>query len=119
MMDEERAATTLEEIDRLRRRARRQSHPFWFPLVLFGVLGVVATPFCGIGAGHGHGAFWMVAGPVGGAITAFYYRRREMTLGAGVNGLPYVLVAMSIMAGASLLGGLGPGWWRRRGPWWS
>lgn len=42
----------LLELDEIRRRARQDAHPFWFPLVLFGALGLVATPFCGVDDGR-------------------------------------------------------------------
>lgn len=109
-------AGMLQELEQIRRKARRDAHPFWFPLVLFGVLGLIATPFCVVGKGTGIAVFWGVAGPVGGAVTAFYYRKREMTLGAGVNGLPYVLIALSILAGTFLLGSLGSGTVASAGP---
>jgi len=109
-------AGALQELEEIRRRARRETHPFWFPLVLFGVLGLIAMPFCGVADGRGIAIFWAFAGPIGGAVTAFYYRRNELTLGAGVNGLPYVLIALFIMAGAFLTGSLGSGTVRSAGP---
>lgn len=110
------AAAMLREIDDIRCRTRRDTHPFWFPLVLFGALSILATPFCGIGDGTGISLFWAVAGPVGGAVTAFYYRRHELHLGAGVSGVPYVLIALFIMAGAFLLGSQGSGTVSSAGP---
>ncbi len=91
----------------MRQRTRAAVHPAWFPLLLFGALGLLSAPFCAIGHGLGVGLFWLVAGPAGGVATSLYYRRRALSLGAGVNGGPYWAVAVGILVAAWLTGASG------------
>lgn len=100
-------ATTLRELDEVRRRTRAAVHPAWFPLVLFGLLGLVSAPFCAVADGLGVGLFWLVAGPAGGIATSLHYRKRALSLGAGVNGGPYWAVAAGIFVGAWVTGASG------------
>ena len=100
-------ATTLRELDEVRLRTRAAVHPAWFPLVLFGALGLLSAPFCAIGDGLGVGLFWLAAGPAGGIATSFYYRKRALSLGAGVNGGPYWAVAAGIFVAAWVTGASG------------
>ena len=66
MTTEDELATTLVELERVRRHTRAAVHPAWFPLVVFGLLGLASVPFSRIGEGAGTALFWMVAGPAGG-----------------------------------------------------
>ena len=97
-------AATLKQVDEVRRRTRAAVHPAWFPMLLFGVFGLASAPFCAIGHGTGQGLFWVIAGPVGGILTARHYHRRALATGAGVRGGPYWAVAAGIFAGAWLAG---------------
>jgi len=97
-------AATLRQLEEVRKRTRAGVHPAWFPLVLFGVLGMASAPFCAIGHGLGVGLFWLVAGPAGGIATSVYHHRRSVTLGAGVSGRPYWMVAAGIFVAAWLAG---------------
>lgn len=97
-------ATTLEQVEDLRRQTRAAVHPAWFPLVLFGAFGIGSAPFCALGGGLGVGLFWAVAGPVGGVITARYYRNRALATGAGMRGGPYWAVAAGIFVAAFVAG---------------
>ena len=97
-------ASTLEQVEGLRRKTRAIVHPAWFPLVMFGAFGLASTPFCAIGDGLGVGLFWAVAGPIGGVITARYYRNRALTTGAGMKGGPYWAVAAGIFVAAFAAG---------------
>jgi hypothetical protein len=45
MTTESSPAALLDELAALRSRARRQRHGYWFPLLLFGVLTLIAVPF--------------------------------------------------------------------------
>ena len=98
---------TLQEIEQVRRHTRSAVHHAWFPLLLFGVLGLAAAPFCALGHGTGIGLYWLVAGPAGGIATSLHYRRRELALGAGVRGGPYWAVAAGIFLAAALSGASG------------
>ena len=94
---------TLEEIEGLRRNTRRELQSFWFPMVLFGALTLVAGPLCLIGDGDALGLYWALAGPTGGVAIGVYYVRREAALGLGRAAAPYIIVAGGLMAGAFLL----------------
>jgi hypothetical protein len=96
------AADALAEIDRVRQRTRSDLQAFWFPLVLFGGLTLVSVPVALL-AGWAAAVFWAVAGPVGGGVVAHYDYRRETRLGLTRSGLPYVLTAVGLMAGAFVL----------------
>ncbi len=82
-------AAMLTQVDEVRRHTRAAAHPSWFPLLLFGILGLAAAPFGMIGDGLGIGLFWLVAGPAGGYLTARYYRNRVVARGVGVGGAAY------------------------------
>ncbi len=49
----EELASTLEQVEDLRRQTRATVHPAWFPKMLFGAFGLASTPFCAIGGGLG------------------------------------------------------------------
>jgi hypothetical protein len=110
------AAATLKEIDEVTRQTRAVVHPTWFPMVLFGAFGLASTPFCSIGGGLGVGLFWVVAGPVGGVLTARYYRRRALATGAGMRGGAYWAVAAGIFVAAWLAGASGSSRLETAGP---
>ena len=103
------AARTLDEIDRLRRTTRADLGSFWFPLVLFGALtlGGVAV---GLVFGDLAIAFWWaVAGPGGGALTAFHYRRRECAIGVRRFAVPHMATAAGMIVGCFALSALTSG----------
>jgi len=104
MTKDDELTTTLEELDRLRMHTRAAVHPAWFPLVLFGLLGLASIPFSGIGNGAGIGLFWLVAGPAGGVATARYYTKRAVSLGAGVRGRAYAALGVALFVGAWVAG---------------
>lgn len=95
---------TLEELERVRHHTRAAVHSAWFPLVVFGLLGLASTPFSRLGDGAGIGLFWLVAGPAGGFATAHYYRRRAIVLGAGVRGRAYIALGVTLFVTAWLAG---------------
>lgn len=97
-------AMTLRQIDEVRQRTRAAVHPAWFPLLLFGSLGLMSIPFSFIGNGAGSGVFWLVAGPSGGYATARYYRNRAISLGAGVRGRAYTALGVAIFVVAWVSG---------------
>jgi len=98
------AAATLRQLDEVRQRTRAAVHPAWFPMLLFGSLGLVSIPFGFVGHGAGSGLFWLVAGPAGGYATARYYRHRAVSLGAGVRGRTYTLLGVAIFVAAWVSG---------------
>ncbi|MDQ6727509.1 MAG: hypothetical protein M3066_15265, partial [Actinomycetota bacterium] len=50
-------AITLRQLDEVRQRTRAAVHPAWFPMLLFGSLGLASIPFGFIGDGAGSGLF--------------------------------------------------------------
>ena len=100
MSDMYELAATLREVDEVRLRTRAAVHPVWFPMLLFGVLGLLSTPFLLVGDGLGAGLFWLVAGPVGGAATARHYRNRALSVGAGMRGGAYMAIGAAIFVAA-------------------
>lgn len=97
-------AAVLRQLDEVRQRTRAAVHPAWFPMLLFGCLGLAAIPFGFIGDGAGTGLFWLVAGPSGGYATSRYYRNRAVSLGAGVRGRAYTALGVAIFVGAWVSG---------------
>ena len=97
-------AGTLRQLDEVRQRTRAAVHPAWFPMLLFGLLGLASIPFSRIGDGAGIGLFWLVAGPAGGYATSRYYRNRATSLGAGVRGRAYTALGAAIFVAAWVSG---------------
>ena len=93
-------ALTLEQVEEVRKRTRAAVHPVWFPMLLFGLLGLASIPFASIGDGPGTALFWLVAGPAGGIATSRHYRDRAMSVGAGMRGGAYLGIAAAIFLGA-------------------
>ncbi|MGQ0680466.1 MAG: hypothetical protein ACT4OM_12570 [Actinomycetota bacterium] len=100
-------AAMLGEIDRLSRRTNNLLNPIAMPSILFGTLMVISAGIGAFAGGQALGWFWMVAGPLGGTATAWYYHRREDRLGFQTNPLPWVATAVLVMVGcvAAGLGG--------------
>jgi len=97
-------AATLRQLEEARRRTRAAVHPAWFPMLVFGALGLASIPFGFIGDGAGSGLFWLVASPAGGYATSRYYRDRASSIGAGVRGRAYVALGVAIFVTAWVAG---------------
>jgi hypothetical protein len=97
-------ALTLQQLDEVRQRTRATVHPAWFPLLVFGSLGLASIPLGFVGDGAGTGLFWLVAGPAGGYATSRYYRNRAVSLGAGVRGRAYKVLGFAIFVAAWVSG---------------
>lgn len=110
------AASLLEQVELRRERAHADLDAFWFPLVLFGGLGLAAALLSLVTAPAALGPFWLLAGPLGGVLTARHYMRRERRLGIARAGLPYAAVAVALIVAASLVGAAGSGLVRELGP---
>lgn len=121
MVDAE-AGTLLDEMTALRRRARQDSHAYWLPLLLFGVLVLAGSLvyrgdvtdvtaysysplllFSGSLVTGGDptviGAYWLAVAVVGALATLAWYRWRGDRTGLRVRTLPYLL----LMAAALLI----------------
>jgi hypothetical protein len=104
--DPEELALTLRQLDEVRQRTRAAVHPAWFPLLVFGLLGLASVPFGFLGNGLGSGVFWLVAGPAGGFATSRYYRNRAISIGVGMRRRAvYIILGAAIFA-CAWIGGL-------------
>lgn len=97
-------AATLKGVEEVRQRTRAAVHPAWFPMLLFGLLGLAAVPFGLLFDGAGVGLFWFVAGPAGGFATSRYYRNRAVSLGVGVRGGAYIALGLALFVAAWVTG---------------
>jgi len=93
-------AVTLRQLDEVRQRTRAAVHPAWFPMLLFGTLGLASIPFGLLLDGAGVGLFWLVAGPAGGFATSRHYRRQAMMVGAGVRGRAHATLGVALFVAA-------------------
>jgi hypothetical protein len=98
------AARTLTSIRATRERTRADLRAYWYPLVVFGVLTLLSTPFFELWDGAGAGLFWLVAAPVGIALVVRHYRRRELSVGLTSAPRPYVVTAVCLVAACFALG---------------
>jgi len=106
MSAHEELAATLQQVEEARQRTRAAVHPVWFPMLLFGVIGLLSTPFHFVADGAGVALFWVVAGPLGGAATARHYRNRALSVGAGMRGGTYMAIGAAVFVGAWVGGAL-------------
>lgn len=93
-------AATLRQVESVRERTRAAVHPAWFPMLVFGLIGLASIPFGFIGSGLGTGLFWLVASPAGGYATSRYYRNRAMSVGVGMRGGAYIVLGLAIFVSA-------------------
>lgn len=109
MPDGTTAATMLDEVERVRERTRERLDPGWVPYLVFGALTMLSAPFTQIGADGAEGIYWLVAAPVGLAITWLFYRRHELQIGL-VDRQEYLLagIVAAMVLGATLVGWLAP-----------
>lgn len=111
------AAQTLGDLNALRRQTRRHLEGLPFALFLFGSASVVAAVVSAVAGEEVQGVFWFIAGPVGGIAVAVHYRRREFDLGLSRAGWPYMVTAVALVIGASVLGFAFAGALWGVGPW--
>jgi hypothetical protein len=98
------AQDIVDEVERLRNATRSQLAALWWPLFLFGILSLAsAAVIAGLGT-DALGAYWTVAGPLGGIAVGLYYRNRERALGVESPSLPYILTGLGIFVGAMTAG---------------
>ncbi len=101
---DEELVTTLHKVDEVRQRTRAAVHPVWFPMLVFGLLGLASLPLSRIGEGKATGLFWLVAGPAGGFATARYYGTRAVSLGVGMRGRAHTALGIVIFLSAWITG---------------
>lgn len=83
---------------------RADLRAYWYPLVVFGVLTLLSTPFFELWDGAGAGLFWLVAAPAGIALVVRHYHRRELSVGLASAPRPYVVTAVCLVAACFALG---------------
>lgn len=106
-MERANAEQLIGEVEKQRRHARMALGAYWFPLVLFGAVALIAALTLELGAPARILALWIVAGPVGILATSIYYGRRTHRIGLSAPPLPFIITGLGIAVGASLLGWLG------------
>lgn len=106
-MERANAEQLIGEVEEQRRRARKSLGGYWFPLVLFGSIALVAALSVELGAQERVLALWIVAAPAGIVATSIYYGRRAHRIGLSAPPVPFILTGLGIAVGASLLGWLG------------
>ncbi len=97
------AAGVLQHVESVRHQTRSLLQAFWFPLVVFGALTLASALVQWVWPGPAVGAYWAVAGLLGGAAVGLYYHFRELRLGLSNPAAPYVLTAIGLMVGAFVL----------------
>jgi hypothetical protein len=106
-MESASAEQLIIQVEEQRRRARKSLGAYWFPLVVFGSIALVAAVTLELGAPPAILALWIVAGPVGIAATSVYYARRTHRIGLSAPPLPFIVTGLALGIGAALLGWLG------------
>ena len=104
-MAEADAAQTLGEVERLRERTRYAVEWGWFAFLVFGGAVLLSVPFALADDGSALGVYWLVAGPLGVAVTL--YGIRSMEVQAGVldrRELSYGIVIAAMVAVAIVIG---------------
>jgi hypothetical protein len=106
-MERVNAEQLIGEVEEQRGRARKGLGGYWFPLMLFGSLALVAALTLELGAPERILALWIVAAPAGIIATSIYYGRRARRIGLSAPPMPFILTSLGIAVGASLVGWLG------------
>lgn len=99
-MSEQMAADALGDVERVRRRVRGDLSGMWFPLVLFGAAFLASVPAIELLGGSRVGLYWAIVGIAGGSATGWFYRRRQIELGAVRGGRAYIAIAVVVLVGA-------------------
>ncbi|MGI9119903.1 MAG: hypothetical protein ACR2G7_07265 [Acidimicrobiales bacterium] len=95
------ARDLIDELDDVRRQARRDRRVTSVPLLTFGVLTLLnAVTFV---REPNRGLYWLLAGPAGFGLIAWYYRRHEVSVGVGSAAGTYGRWALGLLAALVLL----------------
>lgn len=108
-MERANAEQLIGEVEEQRSRARKALGGYWFPLVLFGGIALVAALSLELGARERVLALWVLAAPAGIIATSIYYGRRAHRIGLSAPPGPFIVTGLAIAVGASLLGWVGRG----------
>jgi hypothetical protein len=99
------AAQTLHEVEMVRDRTRSSLVAGWIPFLVFGVATLLSAVFARVDDGQALGTYWLIAGPLGVAITLLGFRRLEVRTGVfDRNEYFYATVIVLMVGGATLIG---------------
>lgn len=102
-MEQREALALLDQVRETRRRTKAQVGGLWFPLILFGGLSLLSTPL----NGPSLGVYWAVAAPIGVALNAAFYCRRERAVGIESRLGPIIVATAVIVVGTAVTGSVG------------
>jgi hypothetical protein len=106
-MDPAEAKGVLGTVEGVQSSTRAALKPSWLPYLVFGALTVASAPMTQVDDGAANGIYWLVAGPIGLAITWRYYRRHEIAIGAlDRNEFLYAGIVAAMVLGAIAVGWL-------------
>lgn len=98
----------LDDVSRLRQRARARRGATSTPLLVFGAITVLGAvlPDAGLGFSGVWSLYWIVAAPLGFWAVHRYQHRQLRRMGVGPGRGSYAVVSVSLVAGFVLVGGL-------------
>jgi hypothetical protein len=91
-------AEAWSKAQRLSARARGDRRPSSVPLLVFGLLILASAPLMNDPLSLWRLAFWVIAGPVGFLLVAWWYRRRRLRAGVGSGRGSYARMALLVLA---------------------
>jgi hypothetical protein len=100
---ETRAAHTLRDLERVRDQTQSSLTAGWIPFLVFGVATLVSAVFTRVDDGHALGTYWLVAGPLGVAITLLGFRRYELRRGVFDRNEHFYATVIVLMVGSATL----------------
>jgi hypothetical protein len=101
-MADDDALQTLREVEAVRERTRLAVHWAWLPFLVFGLATLGSTPFTPIEDSYAVGIYWLIAGPLGIAVTVVGYRRMEIHRGVIERRESLYLLVIAAMFAASM-----------------
>ena len=93
----------LVSVERLQEQARNDRRPSSVPLLVFGALALAYTPLADDTLSLWSLAYWVVAGPAGFLLTAWWYRHRRTRIGIGAGRAPYAKVGLIVLVSFALI----------------
>lgn len=106
-MERTEANQLINEVGTQRGRARKALVVYWFPMVVFGAIGLFGALVTATAVPPAIFALWIVAWPSGMIATAIYYGRRAHRIGLSAPPLPFIVTGICLGLGAGLTGWLG------------
>lgn len=86
---------TVEFVDSVTSATRNQLSLFWYPMLVFGVLSLIAGFVAFLGGVTAAGVVWFIGGPIGSIATTVHYQRSTESIGLRTDATPsFVIVAL-------------------------